>query len=241
MNRPDEFDAAPVHFVEKLTRRPPEYGMPPLGRDLAEWHEHERSFVHPRVGEREPGKIEYEILVAEEIDIDVTRSEPHGTDPPHRLFDLEESREEHMGRRLGEHSADNIVEIRLFEDADGAGPIDGGNPVENRDIGDQPERLGQSRGRVVEVGAETEQRGTHATRRMNAGMNGPTWFTFDTTHHALWAEEVATEAGIPTEVVPAPAGANARCNLALITLEEEIGRLSVALEEAEVPFVLFRV
>ena len=32
-------------------------------------------------------------------------------------------------------------------------------------------------------------------------------FTFDTTHHALWAEEVAGEHGIPAEVIPAPPAA----------------------------------
>jgi hypothetical protein len=67
-----------------------------------------------------------------------------------------------------------------------------------------------------------------------------TYFTFDTTHHALWAEEVAGTSGIPTEVVPAPARANARCNLALLTLPEELERLKSALREAGVPFDLFR-
>jgi hypothetical protein len=51
-------------------------------------------------------------------------------------------------------------------------------------------------------------------------------FTFDTTHHALWAEEIAREAGIPAEVVPAPPAARARCNLALETLPEEAERLA---------------
>lgn len=61
-------------------------------------------------------------------------------------------------------------------------------------------------------------------------------FTFGTTHHALWAEEIARESGIPAEVVPAPAEANARCNLALETLPEEIGRLADVLEGEGVPF-----
>lgn len=63
-------------------------------------------------------------------------------------------------------------------------------------------------------------------------------FTFDTTHHALWAEEVAGEAGIPVEVVPAPPEARARCNLALATLPEEVERLGGELERAGVPFGL---
>ena len=62
----------------------------------------------------------------------------------------------------------------------------------------------------------------------------PAVFTFDTTHHALWAEEVAREADIPAEVVPAPPAARARCNLALETLPEEVERLADALTAAGV-------
>ena len=64
-------------------------------------------------------------------------------------------------------------------------------------------------------------------------------FTFDTTHHALWAEEVARERGIPAEAIPAPAAANARCSLALETLPGDVARLSAALEEEGVPFALY--
>jgi hypothetical protein len=60
-------------------------------------------------------------------------------------------------------------------------------------------------------------------------------FTFDTTHHALWAEEVAGERGIPAEVVPAPPAARARCNLALETLPEDGPALAAALDAAGVP------
>ncbi len=62
----------------------------------------------------------------------------------------------------------------------------------------------------------------------------PVVFVFDTTHHALWAEEVAGEAGIPADVIPAPPAAQARCNLALETLPEDVDRLAVALMEAGV-------
>jgi hypothetical protein len=61
-------------------------------------------------------------------------------------------------------------------------------------------------------------------------------FTFETTHHALWAEEVAGERGIPAEVVPAPPAARARCNLALETHPEDAARMARALGEAGVPF-----
>jgi hypothetical protein len=42
-------------------------------------------------------------------------------------------------------------------------------------------------------------------------------FTFDTTHFAFWAEEVAGEKGIPVETAPAPAEANAKCGISLRT------------------------
>ncbi len=61
-------------------------------------------------------------------------------------------------------------------------------------------------------------------------------FVFDTTTAALWAEEVAREARIPAEVVPAPAGSRAGCDLALITLPERAARLAEVLEAAGVTF-----
>jgi hypothetical protein len=61
-------------------------------------------------------------------------------------------------------------------------------------------------------------------------------FTFDTTHHALWAEEVAGERGIPAEVIPAPPAARARCNLALETLPEEVETLAGVLDDVGVPY-----
>lgn len=63
-------------------------------------------------------------------------------------------------------------------------------------------------------------------------------FTFDTTHHALWAEEVAAEHEIPAEVVPAPPAARARCNLALESLPEDGARLADALRREGVPHAI---
>ncbi len=64
-------------------------------------------------------------------------------------------------------------------------------------------------------------------------------FTFHTTHHALWAEELAAEAGIPAEVIPAPPTSGARCDLALETLPEDVASLSAILDANAVEFVLF--
>jgi hypothetical protein len=69
-------------------------------------------------------------------------------------------------------------------------------------------------------------------------MTGPV-FTFHTTHHALWAEEVAQEAGIPVEVIPAPPAAKARCNLALAALTEDVERLSDGLRAQGIPFGIY--
>lgn len=65
-------------------------------------------------------------------------------------------------------------------------------------------------------------------------------FTFETTHHALWAEEVAREAGIAVEVVPAPPAARARCHLALETGAGDVTRLAATLDAALVPHRQYR-
>jgi hypothetical protein len=71
-------------------------------------------------------------------------------------------------------------------------------------------------------------------------MSAPrTVFTFDTTHHALWAEEVAQTAGIACETIPAPPAAHARCSIALETLPADADRLGRALEAEGVTFEVF--
>ena len=66
------------------------------------------------------------------------------------------------------------------------------------------------------------------------------YVTFDTTHHALWAEELAREHGVPSELVPSPPQAHARCNLALVTFAGDEFRLSDLLERESVPFGIYR-
>lgn len=62
-------------------------------------------------------------------------------------------------------------------------------------------------------------------------MRGPATrvLTFDTTHHALWAEQIAREMGLGALVVPAPAAARAKCDLALEVLAEDAAALGAAL------------
>ncbi len=50
--------------------------------------------------------------------------------------------------------------------------------------------------------------------------NSTAVFTFDTSHHALWAEDVARERSIPCEVIPAPPESGSKCDLALRTRKE---------------------
>jgi len=61
-------------------------------------------------------------------------------------------------------------------------------------------------------------------------------FTFASTHHAMWAEDVAQEHAIPAEVVPAPPSSSAKCGLALRTAEERAGELAEALDQEGIDY-----
>ena len=61
--------------------------------------------------------------------------------------------------------------------------------------------------------------------------------TFDTTHHALLAEQVAHDAGLAAEVTPAPPDSGAKCDLAIEFLPEEE---TVLLELLEAEGVVYR-
>ena len=61
-------------------------------------------------------------------------------------------------------------------------------------------------------------------------------FVFETTHHALWAEDIAREQQIPAEVVPAPSEAKAKCGLALQTVSVRSQDLRDALTAQAIPF-----
>ena len=62
---------------------------------------------------------------------------------------------------------------------------------------------------------------------------------FDTTHHALWAEEVAREKGFAVEVVPAPEGVDAKCGMALEVLPDTFDELQAALTREGIPFKVY--
>jgi len=64
-------------------------------------------------------------------------------------------------------------------------------------------------------------------------------FTFDTSHHALWAEEVARERAIPAEVVPAPPESGSKCDLALRTRTLDAAALDSAFTEEGIVFRVF--
>lgn len=63
--------------------------------------------------------------------------------------------------------------------------------------------------------------------------------TFDTTHHALLAEQVAHDHGLAAEVTPAPPESGAKCDLALEFLPEEEEMLTSVLRAADVEFRIF--
>lgn len=64
---------------------------------------------------------------------------------------------------------------------------------------------------------------------------------FETTHHALWAEEVARDMRLGAQVVPAPAASHAGCDLAIETLDEDFAALIAALRERAIVFRVFEV
>lgn len=74
---------------------------------------------------------------------------------------------------------------------------------------------------------------------MSVASPPPSIFTFDTTTHAMWAEEVAREEHIPAEVIPAPADAGAKCDLALRTLPDRVGALADAFRREGIEFRLY--
>lgn len=61
-------------------------------------------------------------------------------------------------------------------------------------------------------------------------------FVFESTNAAFWAEDVARDEAIPVELVPAPAGADAKCDLAMVTLAHQAPPLEEALRREGVPF-----
>lgn len=66
-------------------------------------------------------------------------------------------------------------------------------------------------------------------------MDAYVLFTFETTHHALLAEESAMAAGLAVEVVPAPPAARVRCNLALGTSAADASEVERVLTAAGIP------
>ena len=65
-------------------------------------------------------------------------------------------------------------------------------------------------------------------------------FTFDTTHHALWAEQIASDIGAAAHIVQAPPAARARCSLALEVLEHDAARMERELTMRGVPHLRYR-
>ena len=62
---------------------------------------------------------------------------------------------------------------------------------------------------------------------------------FDTTHHAMWAEEVARTEGLGAEVVPAPEEAKSKCGQALEVLPADFDKLLPALDKQGIPYRVY--
>jgi hypothetical protein len=60
--------------------------------------------------------------------------------------------------------------------------------------------------------------------------------TFETSHLALWAEDVARERGIAAELGPAPPESKAKCGLALRTPSDRALELEEALRAEGIEF-----
>jgi uncharacterized protein (DUF58 family) len=63
---------------------------------------------------------------------------------------------------------------------------------------------------------------------------------FDTTHHALWAEQLAHEHGLAAEPTPSPPDAGALCDIALEFLPEEEQQIEDVLRSAGIEFRVWR-
>jgi hypothetical protein len=60
--------------------------------------------------------------------------------------------------------------------------------------------------------------------------------TFDTTHHALLAEQIALESGFAVQVTPSPPDSGAACDLALEYFAADDDGLAAVLRAANVVF-----
>lgn len=59
---------------------------------------------------------------------------------------------------------------------------------------------------------------------------------FDTTHHAVWAEQIILDAGLAAEILPAPSDAKAKCSLAIAYMPDEETAVFDALDRAGAPY-----
>lgn len=69
--------------------------------------------------------------------------------------------------------------------------------------------------------------------------SGARVFVFKTTHHAMWAEDVAREQSIPAEVVPAPPQSEAKCGVALQIQTGGAAELATALDREGIVYEVF--
>lgn len=91
----------------------------------------------------------------------------------------------------------------------------------------------------TEAAGNTPDGTGNAGEEAEAGVEAFGIFLFDTSHHALWAEEVARELEIPVEVVPAPPETGAKCDLAIRTRGASVPQLSASYRDEGISFRLY--
>ncbi len=73
----------------------------------------------------------------------------------------------------------------------------------------------------------------------SSAESGARTFVFKTTHHAMWAEDVARDQSIEAEVVPAPPNSEAKCGIALRIQAAGAPELAAALDREGIVYEVF--
>ena len=219
-----------------------QHRMTPSGRDLGEGNQDEGPLVHPRVGDDKARCVNNFLPVPQQIDVDRPRSAGDHSSPAEFDLDPGEPVMQPGGSEVGVPPTAYIEKIRLLDSSDGFRSVDVRDGVDGHhrlnSLQCAPE-LGHG---LPLIGSETQEyRGQEPSReRLVDDRMRTIYVTFETTHHALWAEELVRERGLASELVPSPPQAHARCNLALMVFAEDEFRLRALLEDEGIPYGIYR-
>lgn len=221
-------------------------GMNPSRMNVGERSQNKGTLMEAGMGDDQLGRVPFQRTEGQQVQIDRSRAVRDISLAPGLDFDLLQGTVQIKHGRYGPADHDRIEEVRLIRVSHGGGAINGRNRLDRGDLADPLDGGFQLGARVAQVGAQRDDHlraltaHTGEPRNNSISMSDRTIFTFDTTHHALWAEEIAGEIGVPHEVVPAPPAANARCSLALETLISTRDSLAEALDKVGVEFSIYK-